>query len=212
MLKKSRDTRSNATKINKQKGGKLSRTEVVQVRLSARLRYGTEIAARANKRTLSSLIEWSVENSLEDIEISHLIDKKLFRDGGKSPPQVLPELLKVVWHIDEAVRFTRLARAAPLLLSTEEELIWDFICDEPLFWKDPPDTIMRRPFTKLICAMWSELQDYVYSESFDRSELMRQAKQLSDPSQQAKLDQIQKLWDEVWADVDNKDLGDDIDT
>ena len=211
MLKNSQDTKNKASKINKKKGGKLSRTEVVQVRLSARLRYGTEIAARAKKRTLSSLIEWSVENSLNDINVSQLVDKKLFTDKGKSPPQVLPELLSAVWHIDEAVRFTRLARAAPLLLSSEEELIWDFICNEPLFWKDPPRTSMRRPFTKLISAMWGELQDYVYSESFDKSKLIEHAKQVLDPSRQAKLDQIQQLWNDVWTDTDNNDFGDDID-
>ena len=46
-------------------GGKLSRSEVVSIRLDPRLRFGAEIAAAKCRRTLSSFTEWAIEEALK---------------------------------------------------------------------------------------------------------------------------------------------------
>ena len=46
-------------------GGKLARSETVTVRLAPKLRYLAELAARKQRRTLSSFIEWAIEETLE---------------------------------------------------------------------------------------------------------------------------------------------------
>src|SRR5579864_5078932 len=50
-------------------GGKLSRTETVTVRLDPQLNYLCELAARAQRRTKSSFIEWAIETALNSVGI-----------------------------------------------------------------------------------------------------------------------------------------------
>jgi hypothetical protein len=100
------------TKGAKSGGGKLSRTETVTVRLDPRLRYLAEIAARAQRRTLSSFIEWSVEQALNTQTL----------DGDGS--QTVAEEAKDLWDIDALDRFAKLASRHPHLLTHEEQVKW----------------------------------------------------------------------------------------
>ncbi len=52
-------------------GGKLSRSEVVTVRLDPKLRFAADLAARKQRRTLSSFIEWAVEKTVQGVDIAH---------------------------------------------------------------------------------------------------------------------------------------------
>ena len=55
---------------DKRKGGsKLARSETVTVRLDPKLRYLAELAARKQRRSLSSYIEWAVEDSLSRVPL-----------------------------------------------------------------------------------------------------------------------------------------------
>ena len=58
-------------------GGKLARSEVVTVRLDPRLRYLANLVARKQRRTLSSFIEWAIEESLTRENAERLLN----RDG-----------------------------------------------------------------------------------------------------------------------------------
>ena len=46
-------------------GGKLSRSEVVSIRLDPRLRFGAKMAAAKCRRTLSSFAEWAIAEALK---------------------------------------------------------------------------------------------------------------------------------------------------
>jgi len=59
-----------ADKKSKSGGGKLSRSETVTVRLDPKLRYLAELAARKQRRTVSSFIEWAIEDALKRVSIS----------------------------------------------------------------------------------------------------------------------------------------------
>ena len=50
-------------------GGKLARSETVTVRLDPKLRYLAELAARKQRRTVSSFIEWAVEQSFSGVNL-----------------------------------------------------------------------------------------------------------------------------------------------
>ena len=52
-------------------GGKLTRSEVVTVRMDSQLHYLAELAARKHRRTLSSFIEWAVQQSFKTVELYH---------------------------------------------------------------------------------------------------------------------------------------------
>src|ERR1700683_3750370 len=51
------------------RGGRLTRSETVTVRLDPKLRYLAELAALKHRRTLSSFIEWAIEDSLQRIKL-----------------------------------------------------------------------------------------------------------------------------------------------
>ena len=102
-------------------GGKLTRTETVTVRLDPKLRYLAELAARKQRRTVSSFIEWAVEESM----------KHTYLDGNAS----IDELAVSLWDVDEPDRFAKLAFAHEFMLTHEEQVLWKLICENGLLWR-----------------------------------------------------------------------------
>jgi hypothetical protein len=49
------------------RGGKLGRSATVTVRLDPKTRYLAELMARKQRRTLSSFVEWAVEQTLGQV-------------------------------------------------------------------------------------------------------------------------------------------------
>lgn len=107
-------------------GSKLSRSEVTTVRLDPKLKYLAELAARKQRRTLSSYIEWAVENSLRDV--------KLYDGTGYNGDDsiTVDEEATNLWDVDEAERFIRLAISYPSLLTHEEQERWKMLTDSDL--------------------------------------------------------------------------------
>jgi hypothetical protein len=108
-------------------GGKLSRSETVTVRLDPKLNYLCELAARAQRRTKSSFIEWAIDNALRHVEIP---GPKYSEGAGKS----IFEMQSLLWDVDEPDRIVSLADNAPSLLTHEEQAIWKVIRANGFFW------------------------------------------------------------------------------
>jgi len=105
-------------KSNKQTG----RTETIGFRLEPKLRFAAEIAARRQRRSLSSFIEWAVDEAMENVVLD-------------SESQVtVRQALKDIWDPDEADRFVRLAAKYPELLNHEEERLWKCIRSYQHVW------------------------------------------------------------------------------
>lgn len=102
----------------------MPRSETVTVRLDQRLRYLAELAARKQRRTLSSFIEWAIEDSLSRIELVHGEEKA-----------TLADLAWPLWDVDEVERFTRLAIRYPELLTHSEQVLWKAIREHGGFWE-----------------------------------------------------------------------------
>ena len=102
-------------------GGKLSRSETVTVRLDPKLRFAAELAARKHRRTLSSFIEWAVEEGIQQVHL----------DG----PETAYHAMDKAWDVDEADRFAKLALNYPNLLTHDEEILWKLICECGFLWK-----------------------------------------------------------------------------
>lgn len=112
-------------------GGKLSRSEVVTVRLDPKLRFTAEMAARKQRRTLSSFIEWAIEEVVMDIGV---------RDTQQDNAEVgLLFAMNEIWDVEEADRFVKLAINYPELLTYEEERLWKVITEYRPFWQDGDD-------------------------------------------------------------------------
>ena len=105
-------------------GGKLSRSEVVTVRLDPKLRFAAELAARKQRRTLSSFVEWAIEEAVNNVQVTNSSNK-----AGS-----VNDAMKVAWDVEEADRLAKLALNFPELLTFDEERLWKIISEHPYFW------------------------------------------------------------------------------
>ena len=105
-------------------GGKLSRSEVVTVRLDPKLRFAAELAARKQRRTLSSFIEWAIGEAVNRVEVT----------DSENVNYVMAQ----VWDVEEADRFVKLALNFPEFLSFDEERLWKIIKNCKIFWLSTP--------------------------------------------------------------------------
>ena len=96
-------------------GSKLQRTETVTLRLDPRLRYLTELAARRQRRTVSSFIEWAIEQALSLV---------MLPGDPSSEPIDLEYASIVLWDPDEADRLAKLGLYYPDLLTYDEQVLW----------------------------------------------------------------------------------------
>lgn len=140
-------------------GGKLSRSEIVTVRLDPKLRFAVELAARKQRRTASSFIEWAVEEAIKRLPLRiNAIKEKTDVPGETGIPEELPigvcleylqhlslgewnikkktvhEIVGEVWHPEESRRFAQLATDYPELLTHDEEGLWNLIEETPDLW------------------------------------------------------------------------------
>src|SRR4051795_7355266 len=78
-------------------GGKLARSETVTIRLDPKLRYLTELAARKQRRTVSSFIEWAIESALDRI----ILRESYNQYQGGTVEETLGDQAEVLWDIDD---------------------------------------------------------------------------------------------------------------
>lgn len=107
-------------------GGKLARSETVTVRMDSKLNYLADLAARKHRRTLSSFVEWAIQQSFKEIVM----------DEGNSysnePSTSLSDMESRLWDVDQSERFARLAILYPDLLTHEEQERWKLLTDSQL--------------------------------------------------------------------------------
>lgn len=115
-------------------GGKLSRSETVTVRLDPKLNYLCELAARAQRRTKSSFIEWAIDNAMGCVSVP----------GSSSAEKTIAQAADELWDVDEADRLAQLAFYAPVLMTHDEQLTWRLVETNGLLWRGnyngPEDT------------------------------------------------------------------------
>lgn len=139
-------------------GGTLTRSQIVTVRLDPKLKFGAELAARKQRRTISSFIEWAVEETLDRIEIT----------PGDTDSGSISNAMVRAWDIEEAYRITKLAIHYPQLLSFEEERVWRIICECGHFWKGGTRPSHRDEdclYFDRVREQWPLLQQIINGES-----------------------------------------------
>jgi len=136
-------------------GGNLSRSQVVTVRLDPRLKFAAELAARKQRRTISSFIEWAVEEAVAKIEVNEEMN--------------LNKAMNRVWDVEEADRFVKLALNFPELLTYEEEKLWKLITEYKPFWTKHGAKFTgikeELAYFDLIRHNWNTLQKIVAGEA-----------------------------------------------
>jgi len=102
-------------------GGNLTRSQIVTVRLDPKLKFAAELAARKQRRTISSFIEWAVEEAVDMITINQT--KTSIKD-----------VMNRTWDVEEPDRIVKLALNYPEFLTFDEERLWKIISEQPYFW------------------------------------------------------------------------------
>lgn len=144
------------TRKRKGGGSKLVRTETVTVRLDPKLRYLAELAARKQRRTLSSYIEWAVEDSLERVNIAY--------DPALNLTLTIAGVSHKLWDVEESERFAKLALYYPDLLTHEEQIIWKIVSENGYFWNgsysSSNDYVYTWNTNNIACLVLDRLQEY----------------------------------------------------
>ncbi len=81
-------------------------------------RIMAELAARKQRRSLANFVEWAIEKALSDVPLS-------VSDGTSTIANEMGRL----WALDEANRFIKLVTQYPDLMSYDEQVIWNVICE-----------------------------------------------------------------------------------
>jgi hypothetical protein len=105
----------------KSPSGKQAKTESITIRIAPKTKYGLDLLARRQHRTLTSVIEWIVNRSFEHGALADVA-----------------AVLEQTWSPYESDRVMRLAKRFPQYLSYEEELLFKFIESRPEFWLARP--------------------------------------------------------------------------
>jgi hypothetical protein len=92
------------------------------------------IAARQQRRTVSSFIEWAIEHTLENIILREEYDYQ-----GISTTTTLAQEAQTLWDIDEPDRVAKLALRYPELLTHDEQVIWKLVRECDYLWKGHHD-------------------------------------------------------------------------
>lgn len=129
---------------------KQPRSETVTIRLDPKMKYLAEIAARKQRRTLSSFIERAVERSFEGVT---LLDYRLENSPNMREDKTLVGLSHSLWSPDESERLLRLAILCPELLSEAEEEIWNCVIRSG-FLKEAYKKKNHSPYLATIKGEW----------------------------------------------------------
>ncbi len=90
------------------------KSSAITVRLDPKLRYALELLSRKQYRTISSVVEWAINQAIQ------------------SPEGVAN--INELWDVDEVDRLIKLAESKPELLNYDEQRIWKVISDHGDYW------------------------------------------------------------------------------
>jgi hypothetical protein len=93
------------------------------------LNYLSALAARAQRRTKSSFIEWAVETALNAVSVPGT------SQWGTEGLQSIDDLANQLWDVDEPDRLVALAFHAPILMTHEEQVLWKLIREHGYLWR-----------------------------------------------------------------------------
>lgn len=144
-----------------------STTVSVSLRIDPRIKYGIDLAARIQKRTVTGVVEWAVERALADVTMPPSIF--IEDEDPDAPTDLASHLDDLLWSPSEGVRLVLLASRYPSLLSYEESLIWETIKLSRPFWRKLPSgpaecTPWENARLDMVSEFWDVLVDIVQTK------------------------------------------------
>lgn len=147
----------------------MKKSVVLQVRIDPYTRFCSEIAAKTQRRSLSSYIAESVYQENKK--------RKVKSTNTKIDGMSVEELSELVWDEHEAVRFINIAKLDTRLLTEEERPIWYLICETEEFFIDGDVNV------PLVKELWNWLyknaEQFVKSNWYDNASFCQAVKEIA---------------------------------
>jgi hypothetical protein len=142
---------------------------MTSIRLDPKLRFGADLLARHERRSLASTVEWALLKLLEQTRYLRGLRVEQTKDGQviDTPIEVpLSAVLEEVWDDRESVRTVKLGLHYRSLLSIEDREAMDIVRADERFWRD---WNAREPNYAEIERLWPLIQRKAAGEdvSFD---------------------------------------------
>lgn len=107
----------------KKKSQASSKTDALSIRIDPRLRYGLELLSRVQRRSVTGVVEWAIENALRTEQVDPLSEYS----------STFAQAVTSTWSPNEPERLQNLAKNYPDLMTYEESRLWRVLAEtEPL--------------------------------------------------------------------------------
>ena len=111
---------------------KLTKSEALALRLDPKIKYGLELLARKQKRSLTSVVEWIVHEALRTELVVEVRRPATLFSGNVSYEEYF---LDDIWDEDPLARLIKLVDFDKSLMTFDEERCWDLILKNGYYWK-----------------------------------------------------------------------------
>lgn len=138
----------------------------VSLRLDPKMKYLIDLMTRDQKRTITGVIEWSLERAASQV----MITGEAYTEGD-----TFAQAIDHLWSTDEATRVIKLAIYRQSLLDYDEMRIWETIRATKHFWKVrvadsiSGGAVMDYMHMDLIQKHWDDLLEHVAKHKNSRS-------------------------------------------
>ncbi|MGY0504291.1 hypothetical protein [Luteimonas sp. e5] len=128
-----------------------SKTDALSIRIDPRMRYGLELLARLQRRSVTGVVEWIIECALRSETIM------VHPDGDPVPIEMA---IAQTWSPFPMERVANLGRYFPALLTYDESLYWHVIEHTTSFWDG-------NELSPLLTEHWEELTPLIEASAED---------------------------------------------
>lgn len=109
--------------------------EPLSIRIDPKVRYGLELLSRAQRRSVTGVVEWAIAEAFRNETVPMIESVK---DGmRKTTVQPFNSYLLSVWSVNEVERWLHLYRYSPDLLTYEEARMIRVLDATGELWADP---------------------------------------------------------------------------
>lgn len=138
----------------KKKVAPAPKTDALSIRIDPRLRYGLEMMARQQRRSVTGVVEWAIDATLK---------REYATSDAQGDNPTFNDLLGQVWRPNEVERLVNLAKRFPELLTYEESRLWEVIKLTPDFWEQVRNgrVLERRIRREVLVDQWEIIKPLI---------------------------------------------------
>jgi len=150
--------------------GESTKTDTLTVRVSPKNKYGLELLARKQNRTLAGVVEWAIDKAFKD-ETDGLMIRDVYMElpeewDWDADLEKMQQVcaLNLLWNPNRISRLASLYEIYPELLSDDERKLWELISKNAYYWEltiEKEESLSQERFQSLTTGFSWETSIYV---------------------------------------------------